>query len=141
MTRVDFYVIDGGANRHDHTLCRVVAKAWQQGHAVYVQCADRDGARAFDDLLWTFEDTSFVPHALEGDDAAPAPIVIGTSADALAAPDVLLNLAAEVPANVSRFARVIESAGHDETSRQAARQRYRYYQDRGFPLHTHKLGR
>ena len=56
MTRVDFYVIDGGANRHDHTLCRVVAKAWQQGHAVYVQCADRDGARAFDDRCGRIRD-------------------------------------------------------------------------------------
>jgi DNA polymerase-3 subunit chi len=140
MTRVDFYVIDGSAERHDHTLCRVVSKAWQHGHEIYVQCADRDGARAFDELLWSFEDTSFVPHALAGDDAA-APIVIGMAADDVAAPDVLVNLAPEVPACVSRFARVIESAGHDDATRQAARQRYRYYQDRGFPLHTHKLGR
>ncbi|MEQ8659221.1 MAG: DNA polymerase III subunit chi [Gammaproteobacteria bacterium] len=46
-----------------------------------------------------------------------------------------------MPAAASRFERVIESAGHDEPSRQAARARYRYYQDRGFPLHTHKIGR
>ncbi|MGE0486625.1 MAG: DNA polymerase III subunit chi [Gammaproteobacteria bacterium] len=141
MTRVDFYVIDGGAERHDHTLCRVVTKAWQHGHEIYVHCADRDGARAFDDLLWTFEDISFVPHALAGENSTTVPIVIGTAAEDATTPDVLLNLAPDVPASVSRFARVIESAGHDDATRQAARLRYRFYQDRGYPLHTHKLGR
>ncbi len=141
MTRVDFYVVDGGGAVHDRTLCRVVEKAWQQGHAIYVNCEDGEGARRFDDLLWQFQDTSFVPHALEQDADEATPIVIGTAAAGAVSHDVLINLASGVPEAVSRFERVVESAGHDDASRQAARTRYRYYQERGFPLHTHKIGR
>ena len=141
MTRVDFYVVDAAPDAHDLTLCRVIEKAWQQGHAVYVQCVDTAQAHAFDTLLWSFQDTSFVPHGLDGEAPTATPVVIGTAADSTAQADVLVNLATSVPATVSRFARVIESAGIDDSSRQAARERYRYYQERGFPLHTHKLGR
>jgi DNA polymerase IIIc chi subunit len=71
MTRVDFYVLEPpSAAGHDRMMCRIVEKAWQQGHGVYVQCEDDAQARAFDDLLWQFQDTSFVPHAL-ADQAIP----------------------------------------------------------------------
>jgi DNA polymerase-3 subunit chi len=141
MTRVDFYVLEiAGASNHDRMICRVVEKAWQRGHSVFVQCADDISADAFDDLLWSFQDTSFVPHAREGI-GDPAPVVIGTAAERAPSLDVLVNLASIVPECMSSFERVIESAGYDDTSRAAARERYRYYQDRGFPLKTHKIAR
>lgn len=141
MTRVDFYVVDGAASVHDLTLCRVIEKAWQHGHGIYVHCTDADQVRAFDTLLWLFQDTSFVPHGIEGEAPATTPVILGTAAETTTAHDVLVNLGVGVPATASRFARVIESAGCDESSRQAARERYRYYHERGFPLHTHKVGR
>ncbi len=141
MTRVDFYVLEeADAARHERMICRIVEKAWQQGHAVYVHCADADAARAFDDLLWRFQDVSFVPHVLDGG-TDEAPVRIGCTPAGVATPEVLVNLAPAVPAAASSFERVVESAGYDEASRGAARQRYRYYQERGFPLNTHKLGR
>ncbi|MGR8919418.1 MAG: DNA polymerase III subunit chi [Gammaproteobacteria bacterium] len=138
MTRVDFYVLEsGGRDEHDRMICRVVEKAWQRGHEVYVYCNDDHEARAFDDLLWQFRDTSFVPHAPDGGEA---PVIVGTRADAAASADVLVNLGAVVPEAATRFNRVVESAGHDAATRGAARERYRFYQDRGFPLQTHKIG-
>jgi DNA polymerase-3 subunit chi len=140
MTRVDFYVLENPtADTHDRMICRVVEKAWQQGHGVYVQCPDAAAARAFDELLWRFQDTSFVPHALEGEADADTPIVIGIAAGGAVAPDVLVNLDRAVPEAASSYARVIESAGFDDDSRAAARVRYRHYQERGFPLNTHKV--
>ncbi|MBK6658239.1 MAG: DNA polymerase III subunit chi [Proteobacteria bacterium] len=142
MTRVDFYVIEPpAAADHDRMMCRIVEKAWQQGHGVYVQCEDEARARAFDDLLWQFQDTSFVPHALAADAGADTRVVVGCAAVDNLQPDVLVNLAAAVPELASRYARVIESAGYDDATRGAARARYRYYQDRGFALNTHKVSR
>lgn len=136
MTRVDFYVLErGDAVGHDRMICRVVEKAWQRGHHVYIACADDARVAAMDDLLWQFRDVSFVPHGTGAD----LPVVIGTDAAAAAAPDVLVNLAPDVPEAASRYERVIESAGYDDASRGAARHRYRYYQERGFPLNTHKV--
>lgn len=139
MTRVDFYVLDNAsATNHDHMICRVVEKAFQRGHQIYVQCADATAVRTFDDLLWRFQDTSFVPHALEGDEA---PVVIGCGEVLPSAHDVLVNLNNAVPAAASSFNRVVESAGFDDATRSAARERYRFYQERGFPLNTHKIAR
>ncbi len=45
-----------------------------------------------------------------------------------------------MPAFFSRFERVMETSGADPGSREAARDRYRYYQERGYTLNTHKLG-
>ena len=95
--------------------------------------------KSFDQMLWQFKDTSFVPHAVDGSDLEDSPVAIGTHADAVSSPDVLVNLAIDGPGSVSRYLRVIESAGYNATSRTAARTRHRYYQDRGFPLNTHKL--
>ena len=120
-------------------ICRIVEKAWQQGHSVYIHCEDADVVRAIDDMLWQVKDVSFVPHALDRDDSNPAPIALGTSAATAGNPDVLVNLAFEVPESAERFKRVIETAGYDEDSRSAARKRYRHYHDQGFQLNTHKL--
>lgn len=142
MTRVDFYVIEPPvAADHDRMMCRIVEKAWQQGHGVYVQCEDEARARDFDALLWQFQDTSFVPHALAAEAGADTRVVVGCAAVDNLQPDVLVNLATAVPELASRYARVIESAGYDDATRGAARARYRFYQDRGFTLNTHKVGR
>lgn len=142
MTRVDFYVLDdANADAHDRMMCRVVEKAWQQGHRIYVHCADDTAARAFDDLLWRFQDVSFVPHALAQAGGVSAPVVIGAAAPSAAAAEVLVNLAPDLPPAFDQYARVVESAGYDDATRNAARGRYRHYQERGFPLNTHKLKR
>ena len=142
MTRVDFYVIEPpSAADHDRMMCRIVEKAWQQGHGVYVQCEDETQAQAFDTLLWHFQDTSFVPHALASEATADVRVIVGCAAVGNLQPDVLVNLALAVPDLASRYGRVIESAGYDDGTRGAARVRYRYYQDRGFPLNTHKVSR
>ena len=142
MTRIDFYVLDNPTpDLHDRMLCRVVEKAWQQGHSIYVQCEDAGQARAFDTLLWRFQDTSFVPHALADTESSDAPVLIGMRPESVRVPDVLVNLSQHVPATASQFTRVVETAGFDDASRSAARTRYRHYQERGFPLNTHKLSR
>ncbi len=139
MTRVDFYIVDGAA-RHDVALCRIVEKACTRGHAVFVACKDADAVSAFNDLLWRFSDTSFVPHRIASEEDDGSAVVIGTRTDQLLEPDVLVNLAPDVPGNVSSFKRVVESAGFDDATREAARKRYRFYQERGFPLQAHKIG-
>ena len=54
--------------------------------------------------------------------------------------DVLLNLDIEHPPFFSRFQRLIEITGTTPEDTQAARKRYRFYQDRGYEIRHHKLG-
>ncbi len=73
--RVDFYVLAGedpGARLR--FACRLVEKAWLKRNRVRVQFAPGGELEAFDQLLWTFSDRSFVPHRRAGSaEAVPPP--------------------------------------------------------------------
>lgn len=142
MTRVDFYLLPGNNRQEREKLaCRLTEKAWKLGHKIYLHSGSESESRQLDDLLWSFRAKSFVPHdQLENSDEAIAPVLLGhTEEPTLPAHDVLINLSAVVPSFFSRFERVIELINEDETIRKAGRDRYRFYQERGYTLNTHNI--
>ena len=81
-----------------------------------------------------------MPHAIYAEgNAAGQPVLLGQDIEPEGSDDVLINLSSEVPSFFSRFSRVVEPVAADDSARAAARERYRYYQDRGYTLNTHKL--
>lgn len=52
---------------------------------------------------------------------------------------VLINLADDVPTFFSRFDRTLEIVNSTDSSRKLSRERYRFYQQRGYPLKHHDL--
>lgn len=140
MTRVDFYILPDPEPRARALLsCRLAEKAWKKGHSVFINTASRPELQQLDDLLWTFRAGSFVPHGIYAEADEAQPVVLGHAIDPEGQSDVLLNLSDDVPAWFSRFERVAELVGGDETARNTARDRYRFYQDRGYTLNTHRL--
>ncbi len=141
MTRVDFYVLDDPNERqHRHLVCRLTEKAWREGHTIHIRCEGADSVASLDDLLWTYKDTSFLPHAtLDAAESGGVPVTLGHQEQTPDTADVLINLGHDVPAYFSRFERVMETTGSDVHARNAARERYRFYQERGYALNTHKL--
>ena len=103
-----------------------------------MHCPDHQVATRFDELLWTFRDTSFLPHAVLPCEHE-VPVGIGTAAAPGPGYDLLINLTHSVPEFFSRFERVVETTGCNDEQRQSARERYRYYQQRGYALETHKI--
>jgi DNA polymerase-3 subunit chi len=53
--------------------------------------------------------------------------------------DVLINLTDEVLANFSCFERLVECLCLDDDVRGLGRKRYRYYAERGYPIHIHEM--
>ena len=141
MTRVDFYILDDSAETaRQHFACRLAEKAWQQGHKVYIHTDDADQSSQLDDLLWAFRDGSFLPHSLDtSPDADSVDVHIGHSDEPLHHDEVLINLGREVPLFFSRFRRVAEVVAGDEETKQAGRERFRFYRDRGYPLESHSI--
>ena len=141
MTRVDFYIIeDSAATARQHFVCRLAEKAWQQGHKVYIHTDDAGQSSLLDDLLWTFRDGSFLPHSLDsGPDADSVMVHIGHSDEPLHHDDVLINMGQSVPLFFSRFKRVAEVIAGDEQAKQAGRERFRFYRERGYPLESHTI--
>ena len=141
MTEVDFYLLPGDdARQREQFACRLTDKAWKLGHRVYIHTGSVQQTSQLDDLLWTFQQNSFIPHAILGADADnPPPVQLGHDGEPDAGHVVLINLAAEVPLFFSRFERVAELVNGDDTVRRQGRQRYSFYRERGYPLRTHEI--
>jgi DNA polymerase III subunit chi len=137
-TRVDFYVLDSSANGARLVYaCRLVEKVYLLKQRVHVHAGSAGEARAFDDLLWTFADRSFVPHALLEADEAEVPVTIG---HARAAPaDLLVNLAPNVPEFADDYARIAEVIDAEPARREEGRRRFAWYRDRGLKPETHNV--
>lgn len=141
MTRIDFYQID---NDEAPLLfaCRLIDKVYRLGHRIFVYTeSDRQSAQ-LDDLLWTFRADRFIPHAVQATDGRAAseatPVQIGHEGEP-DHQDVLVNLSSRIPDFFSRFDRVAEVVPLDENSRDAARQNYKFYKDRGYILDYHQM--
>ena len=141
MTQVDFYLVsDNGADSRNRVACRLTDKAFRQGRRVYIYSDNEDAVEQLDRLLWTFNPGSFVPHELHlAEGMQDAPVAIGCNEPPVEFSDVLVSLAAEVPSFFSRFERVAEVVGATEEEKQQARDRFRFYRDRGYELETHRI--
>ncbi len=143
MTRVDFYLIQNPASHGKHRLaCRLADKAYRLGHHIYMLTGSAAESAALDELLWTQGQTTFVPHEVHTEGAtstADVPVVIGHGEPPTGLDNVLISLSAEIPAFFSRFERVAEVVGAEAADKEKARERFRFYRDRGYALNTHEL--
>jgi DNA polymerase-3 subunit chi len=141
MTQVDFYILkDSAPDARSLFTCRLTEKAYKHGHRVFINTDSAPRLRELDDLLWTFRAGSFLPHTVyTGTADVDQPILLGHAREPDGPADVLVNLDSTVPTWFGRFERVAELVSGDESERAAARERYRFYQDRGYTLNTHKL--
>lgn len=141
MTRIDFYVLeDNDAQAQAHLTCRLSNKAWSKQQQVYIHTNTQQDSEQLDQLMWAYPDSSFLPHCLyNADGSTVTPVLIGHDHEPEQPTDILINLADTVPAFYSRFERIIELATGEEGIRQKARERYKYYRDRGYAIETHKL--
>jgi DNA polymerase-3 subunit chi len=141
MTQVDFYLLPGDSlQERCHFACRLADKAYRLGHRVFIHTESAQQTQQLDDLLWTFQQNSFVPHSScerAGDEAPP--VLLAHDVEPDAGSEVLINLAAEVPLFFSRFERVAELVNDDDQIRQQGRRRYGFYKERGYPMRTHRI--
>jgi DNA polymerase-3 subunit chi len=142
-TKVDFYLL-GAADPRARltTACRLAEKAYDQGLRVAVRTASPSETAELDELLWTFSDRSFVPHAVWPAEPAlaehtPVLIASGTLPDSHG--DVLINLGPEAPADPAQFARICEIVGADADDKRRARVRWRSYSEGGLTPVKHDL--
>jgi DNA polymerase-3 subunit chi len=135
-TRVDFYLISETTIEARRLFaCRLIDKAYRQGHRIYVY-VDEENAQSIDDQLWTFKDTSFIPHSLDNN---ALPVQVGYSTPSPEWNDLLVNLTQKTPTFFNQFQRVAEIAPDEPAWRVHARKQYRHYRDKGCELESHQL--
>jgi DNA polymerase III subunit chi len=138
MTAIDFYT---HVSDRLEVAAKLVAKALAQHGNVRVLTPDAAATDALDRLLWLQPPIGFVPHC-RADSllAAETPVWIDHALEHEGPAAVLINLHAAPPPFFSRFERLAEIAGIGDADAAAARERYRFYRQRGYELRTHNLG-
>jgi DNA polymerase-3 subunit chi len=140
--RVEFHLLPAADERVRYRhACRLAEQAYLAGERVLVSLDSVAQLQAFDEMLWTFADRSFVPHEAYRDEQQweQTPVLLGCDPQPRQAFDVLLNLANDVPVAASLARRVSEIIDADEPRRRAGRVRFRQYRDAGLTPETHNI--
>lgn len=140
MTRVDFYLLSGGAGSAVPAVCRLCEKAVGAGNRLYLRTPDSALADELDGALWSFKQGGFVAHerhrgGTDVEDPQP-PVLIGNAEPPATHHGVLINLGEDVPTWFSSFERVLEVVPEDAALRARSRERFRHYRERGYELKT-----
>jgi DNA polymerase-3 subunit chi len=141
MTRVSFYILKG-SEAHDRQVfaCRLIEKAYKQGQHIYIHTDNLEQAEQINQILWSFRGDSFIPHQLiDESDETHCPVLIGHDSKPSRLMNLLINLGSQQPIFFSQFERVAEFINDDKQLKISGRERYRFYQQRGYELTTHKI--
>ncbi len=143
VSRVDFYVLaEDAPDARLRYACRLAEAAVERGERVYLQTASAAEAQRLDDLLWTFNDRSFLPHEIFS--GAPAShdrvmIMLGHESAPATHRRLLINLTELVPADLGQYERIAEIVDVDPERKRSARERYKQYREQDCVLETHNL--
>ena len=141
MTEISFYF---NAPSRSGYACRLLRQAQRQGMSLAVvgPAALLDD---FDRELWSFGAADFVPHhRIERSSEVPSALharTVWLGESPLDAPvhDALLNLGDAPPKGFETFARLFEIVSADDADRAAARERWKAYAHRGYPIKRHEV--
>lgn len=145
MPLVDFYILqDTASEARWQFACRLIEKAFRQGHRINVALEDDADATAFNDLLWTFKPESFIPHQqVDSSLAWPAPVMImGSTYRDIApnsTPSLLINLSTRLPTQAMAFDRVSEIVIQDPEVLAQTRARYSFYRQQQCAIEHRKI--
>jgi DNA polymerase-3 subunit chi len=136
--RVDFYILEEPSpSGRLKVACKLAEKAYLAAQTVLVWHTDPAELRAFDEMLWTFNDGSFVPHEMLP--ASDSPVLLSLGVAPSANVDIVINLSPELPTCLSQTRRVAEIIDGDDTRRRAGRARFKAYRELGVQPASHNI--
>jgi DNA polymerase III subunit chi len=138
-SKVDFYILEASGQKSLLFACSLLEKAHTNAEKVFIYTANAAESEQVDNLLWTYRDDSFLPHAIyQSTESFPPPILISHEKP-IDSHDILLNLSQQLPIFYLSYPHIIEIVPADPTVQALARERYRQYRDAGCHLNTIKL--
>jgi DNA polymerase III subunit chi len=140
--RVDFYILKSAtAQQRLAFVCRLTEKAYLLNLRIVIVSDTLADAQALDDLLWTFNERSFIPHQVcldENSVDAETKVHLTLEPATVPAADLLVNLSARLPAQWQRYTRIAEIIDTDAERRRLGRERFKSYRDLKVTLETHQ---
>jgi len=117
--------------------CQLTEKALEHNFQVYIHTDVEETLEKMDDFLWSWKDDSFISHGIAPN--KDVKVEMGYEYEPIERCDYLINLSNERPSFFGRFARMAEILDQNQEILTKGRDRYRFYQDRGYKLDYHKL--
>ena len=129
MTYIDFYFnVENKLNKIHEILEREIFRK----RKIFIAVNDLNGAEALSDFLYTASTTAFLPHII-GHQEERAPIHIGWDYKSVS-DDFMINLKSDISSSFSRYLRLIEIVSQNEEDKKTARDRLKFYRDRGYEI-------
>ena len=139
--QIDFYILESSDEQSRmKTVCRLVDKVQRLGHKILVLTEDPNQSKLIDDLMWTYSQSSFLPHA-RFDDSEPfqdqqSVLIHHQPIDKES--QVLINLQHQIQ-DTDSYQRLVEIVNQDDSVRAAGRDKYRAYKSKNFEIKTHNI--
>lgn len=139
--QADFYqLFDTTDTARLKLACRLASKAFEAKQSLYIHCSDNDEAKIMDDLLWTFHDVGFIPHAqVDGTHADQASILMGSGALPKQPSAILLNLDHKIPDGAENYQRIIEVVAANDAAKKIAREHEKIYLQWNKKINKHEI--
>jgi DNA polymerase-3 subunit chi len=137
---VSFYLLNDDKVNQEAFACRLCQRALSEGLPLFVWCESLEAMERFDQLLWTLQASSFIPHEI---DDHQAPICLG-----LSVPDALLKATerkvgclnlSQNAVDATMFDRVLEIIEANDAAKIAGRERFKGYKIQGITPTTHQI--
>lgn len=128
-TDVGFYQL--ASKPLDAVLPKLLEKAVAAGHRVVVRSDDAPLLARLDAALWSYDAASFLPHAVDGDDAALQPVLLTAGEDTPNAADLAAVIDGRLPGDLAPYKRVLYLFdGGDEDALALARRHWKALKSR-----------
>jgi len=117
-------------------LPKLLEKALERGMRVLVVAGSEERVAQLNDLLWTFDPASFLPHGTAGEDAPEhQPVWLSEHEANANGANLLVLLDSADSERIDTYERVIDMFdGYDDTAVAAARERWKARKDAGHTL-------
>lgn len=146
--QVRFYILSSkDPQARSVFACRLAERAWKSGVKTYIALKDENDMRMMDDLLWSFREDSFLPHAeVDRDDPAnvqpDVPVTFGYGKDMTQNHDgLLINLSDRFPDDTGCFSRIAEIVVQVEEVLTITRKHFQLYNKKEMHPKSERIGK
>lgn len=144
MKKIALFYILNKAEDLKISVCKIIKEYYKKKYKIFVSSRSNDLVNELNNLLWTFEQISFIPHCTTKNYDKNSPILLSGKDSFpktvnLKEYDVWLNLDDEVEENYTDFEIILEIVSQNEKQRILSRKRYLNYQKNNFEVKHEKL--
>ncbi|ESK38413.1 DNA polymerase III subunit chi [Acinetobacter nectaris] len=135
MTAISFYLFEKSPERQVQSACRLARKLLKTTPKLWWYCPSKELQQTLDDLLWSFDETSFITHSI---DDTTGQVCISSSLP-IEGEWIIFNFSENIISLTDTFKHIIEIVENTEASKIIGRDKFKQYRQLGIEPRTFKL--